>query len=270
MPPRRPYSLRSALQGSTLIAVLAGYGLLIAAGGVLAVIERRQAHQVLVASLADSIASGRVKPSELTRYQMFGLSVSIEPRGRSAYRPELSGGAGSGGLRWLQSRSAIRLPAGQTSTLVVRQSITASLERQQTLMLLLLAAAGLASLFTSALLRPVLRRQLVSPIAALSSRLQAFQAPNWNREVVPPDFQPPREFEPIVSSFAALQERLADAWKRERIFTDGVAHELRTPITLISGQAQSLLRKQLSVDQRQAVQSIAAEAQHMTTLVRDF
>ena len=270
MAPRRPYSLRSALQGSTLIAVLAGYGLLIAAGGVLAVIERRQAHQVLVASLADSIASGRVKPSELTRYQMFGLALWIEPSGRAPSRPALIGGSSSGGVRWLQSRSAIRLPGGQASTLVVRQTITASLERQQTLMLLLLAAAGLASLFTSALLRPVLRRQLVSPIEELSSRLQAFQAPNWNRQAVPPDFKPPREFEPIASSFAALQERLAGAWRRERIFTDGVAHELRTPITLISGQAQSLLRQQLGVDQRQAVQSIAAEARHMTTLVRDL
>jgi signal transduction histidine kinase len=67
-----------------------------------------------------------------------------------------------------------------------------------------------------------------------------------------------------------LQRRLAAAWKRERTFTDGVAHELRTPITLISGQAQSLLRQPLADEQRRAVASIDAEARHMTTLVRDL
>ena len=48
------------------------------------------------------------------------------------------------------------------------------------------------------------------------------------------------ELQPIVEAFNQLQSRLAEAWQRERRFVDGVAHELRTPITVISGHAQSL------------------------------
>lgn len=275
MASRRPYSLRTALQGSTLIAVLAGYGLLLAAGGGLAVVERRQAHRQLVASLVDSLASGRSSPAALPAYQMFGLFASLEPSHSVGASPVGSSpphhaAAGAGGQHWLVSRSPLRLPSGKLTTLVVRQNVTASLERQQTLMLLLLAAAGLASLFTSALLRPVLRRQLVQPIDELCRLLQAIEAPTWNRSISSPDGKQPRELVPIVLSFAALQQRLAEAWGRERSFTDGVAHELRTPITLISGQAQSLLRQPLAADQRRVVHSIAAEARHMTTLVRDL
>lgn len=60
---------------------------------------------------------------------------------------------------------------------MVRQNVSQSLARERRLLLLLLAAAGLASLFTSALLRPVLRRGLVAPIDALCQRLQAITAP---------------------------------------------------------------------------------------------
>ena len=49
-----------------------------------------------------------------------------------------------------------------------------------------------------------------------------------------------QELQPIVEAFNQLQSRLAEAWQRERRFVDGVAHELRTPITVISGHAQSL------------------------------
>jgi two-component system OmpR family sensor kinase len=55
MPPLRLQSLRYWLQSSTLIAVLAGYGLLLALGAGLLELERRQAHSQLVAALVSSL-----------------------------------------------------------------------------------------------------------------------------------------------------------------------------------------------------------------------
>jgi signal transduction histidine kinase len=113
----------------------------------------------------------------------------------------------------------------------------------------------------------VLRRGLVAPIEALCQRLQAITAPPRGDVPLLPVAEQPSELQPIASAFGALQQRLAMAWERERSFSDGAAHELRTPITLISGQAQSLLRAPLPQAQRQAVQAIAREAEHMGWLV---
>ena len=258
-------SLRLRLQSSTLIAVLAGYGLLLVLGTGLLALERRQAYRQLVESLVAGLGSGSVasRDAELARYQPFGLTAWLEREGPAQPLQLLHLGEGS----WLQSRTPVRLPGGAAASLVVRQNVTASLARQRTLLLLLLAAAGLSSLFTAALLRPVLRRGLVEPIADLCQRLQTITAPPRAGAVLLAADQP-SELQPIADAFAALQQRLAAAWERERSFSDGAAHELRTPITLISGQAQSLLRQPLPEAQRQMVRAIAREAEHMGELVR--
>ena len=258
-------SLRLRLQSSTLIAVLAGYGLLLALGTGLLALERRQAYRQLVESLVAGLGSGSVasRDAELARYKPFGLTAWLERDGSAEPLQLLQ----MGGESWLQSRTPVRLAGGGAASLVVRQNVTASLARQRTLLLLLLAAAGLSSLFTAALLRPVLRRGLLEPIAALCQRLQAITAPPRPGALLLEADQP-SELQPITAAFQALQQRLAAAWERERSFSDGAAHELRTPITLISGQAQSLLRLPLPEPQRQAVQAIAREAEHMGELVR--
>ena len=69
--------------------------------------------------------------------------------------------------------------------------------------------------------------------------LQRLSADSLGQRTLDPVGQS-RELQPIVEAFNQLQSRLAEAWQRERRFVDGVAHELRTPITVISGHAQSL------------------------------
>jgi signal transduction histidine kinase len=268
MPPLRLQSLRLWLQSSTLIAVLAGYGLLLAVGAGLLELERRQAHLQLVTTLASSLGEGTPAEADaaLARYRPLGIAAWLEPPQPASALQRL----GSGEQRWLQSSTPLKLASGQPFNLVVRQNVSQSLERERRLLLFLLAAAGLASLFTSALLRPVLRRGLVAPIEALCQRLQAITAPPRGDAPLLPPAEQPSELQPIAAAFGALQRRLAAAWERERSFSDGAAHELRTPITLISGQAQSLLREPLPDPQRQAVQAIAREAEHMGRLVRDL
>jgi signal transduction histidine kinase len=86
---------------------------------------------------------------------------------------------------------------------------------------------------------------------------------------MPPDGQP-RELQPIVAAFNALQDRLAASWQRERSFVDGVAHELRTPITLISGRAQGLRRQLPAGPLGHTAEQIQAEADRMGLLVSDL
>ena len=258
-------SLRLWLQSSTLVAVLAGYGLLLVVGAGLMALERRQAHGQLVEALVASVRGGDATAGAqaLARYRPLGIVARLEPPQPASASQLLA----SGSERWLQSSTPVELANGRPFSLLVRQDVSQSLQRQRQLLLLLLAAAGLASLFTSALLRPVLRRGLVAPIEALCQRLQAITAPLPADAPLLPAHEQPAELRPIAAAFGALQQRLAAAWERERSFSDGAAHELRTPITLISGQAQSLLRQPLADPQRQAVAAIMREAQHMGELV---
>lgn len=262
----RPPVLRLWLQSSALVAVLAGYGLLLLAGSLLATVDRRQAHLQLVGSLVQDLgATAGPTAGQIAILRQLGVEVRLVPA--APPRPPRLEQSRDG--TWLSSRSSL-LQAGRPAwSLEVRQNVTASIQRERTLLLLLVAAAGLASLFTSALLRKVLRRGLVVPIEAFCHQLERISHPSSSPAPVPEAHQP-SELRPIAAAFNQLQRRLSEAWSRERTFTDGVAHELRTPITLISGQAQSLLRQPLPPAQRRAVQAIAAEAHHMTALVRDL
>ena len=93
-------------------------------------------------------------------------------------------------------------------------------------------------------------RGLVVPLNELDQQLQALEADNLGEHLLDPASQP-QELEGIAIAINNLQQRLAAAWQRERQFVDGVAHELRTPITLISGRSQRLLRKPHAPEQHQ-------------------
>lgn len=263
---RRPLpSLRLWLQSSTLIAVLAGYGVLLGVSAGLTVVERRAVHQQMVAELAASLTSRALTPQDLQTGIAKNVSLSLAPPSPvQAVQP-----VQHNGQTWLESRTPLNRPGQKPVVLVVRQNITGSIQRERTLQLLLVAAAGLASLFTSALLRPVLRRGLVDPIEALCAQLQQVSSPS-TVAIPMAETEQPSELQPIAAAFNAMQQRLATAWEQERTFTDGAAHELRTPITLIMGQAQSLLRQPLPEPQQRAVQAISKEAAHMAHLVSDL
>lgn len=262
--PLRLRSLRMWLQSSSLLAVLAGYMLLLAAGAALSGLERQQAHRQLVQLMAAKLvaSTSATSPVVLEPYRLLGLSASLAPPAAPIEAHVLQ----QGPQTWLESRTPVQIAGPKLATLIVRQNVTASIQREHTLMLLLLAAAGLASLFTSALLRPVLQQGLVSPIEALCHQLERISQHSFGTVELEVGAQP-QELQPIAQAFNALQARLALVWNRERTFTDGLAHELRTPITLMSGQAQSLLRQPLPAELRQPLTAIGLEAERMGQLV---
>ncbi|MGL6132615.1 MAG: sensor histidine kinase, partial [Prochlorococcaceae cyanobacterium] len=268
-----PRSLRGRLQTTTFLAVLVGYGVLLVLSQGLQVLQRRAAHAQLVEALRGELVNGRSDPAPGRPLRLPGgdeLQV-VEPTRQHPPRLE-----GDGQQRWLVSTSVVPRPGGGSAGLQVRQNVTAALEAERRGQFLLLAVAGFSSLVTSALLRPVLRAGLQEPLEVFSQALAAAEADASEPLRIPPAGQP-AELRPIVTAFNALQGRLAASWEQQRTFIDGVAHELRTPITLISGYAQRLERL-LPADPAQpatdpllhASRGIHSEADRMTSLVRDL
>ena len=240
--------------------MIAGYVLLLGVNATLGDLQRRQQHLKLAASLRQEASAGVLAASTL---RSLGLEARVLPEGEEL-RPSLR--KGPSGQQWLVSRSTLELANGERRFLELRQDVSLALEQQHLAQMLLVAAAGVSILFTSLLLRPVLRRGLVVPLNDLDQELQALEADTLGDHLLDPRLQP-QELRSIAHAFNNLQQRLAKAWKRERSFVDGVAHELRTPITVISGHSQRLQRQVLSDPARKSVESIDAEARRMGSLL---
>jgi signal transduction histidine kinase len=174
-----------------------------------------------------------------------------------------------GGRVYVTSSQAIQLE-GLPAQLRFLEDFTASAQQERKAQLLLIAAAGLATLFTSLLLRPVIRSGL-RPLESLSARLEGISSESLAQQRIPVDRQP-EELVPIASAFNDLIERLSLSWERQRSFVNGVSHELRTPITLIGGYASRLRRGSVALEgeQQEQIALIEAESRHMAHLVTDL
>ena len=252
-------SLRVWLQSTSLLAVVAGYTALFAFGTALADAERSERYQRLVNQIRSGLSTGELS---LPLPQGFGAQAALVPGVSRDASPTLHLIDGS---YWLTSRSRLPSLAASNALLEVRQNITASIQSQRRDQLLLIAAAGMSLLLVSLLFRMVLWRGLIKPLQSLAGDLSRLSADSLGQRILDPVGQS-RELQPIVEAFNQLQARLAEAWQRERRFVDGVAHELRTPITVISGHAQSLQAELTPTSQAKLV-LIAAEAERLGELV---
>ena len=252
-------SLRVWLQSTSLLAVVAGYTALFAFGLSLAEAERLKRHQRLVEQIRNGLSTGELS---LPLPQGFGINAVLVAGDLRDASPTL---LRIDGAYWLTSRSTLPSLASSNALLEVRQNITASIQSQRRDQLLLIAAAGMSLLLVSLLFRVVLWRGLITPLDSLADELSLLGADSLGQRTLDPDGQS-QELQPIVEAFNQLQSRLAEAWQRERRFVDGVAHELRTPITVISGHAQSL-KAELPEAGPAKVALIAAEAERLGELV---
>ncbi|MCT0207773.1 sensor histidine kinase KdpD [Synechococcus sp. CS-1332] len=305
MGPLRPasqaFSIRRRLLGLSLLAVLGGYALLIVATALLASQERRSQHRATAASVRRVLLARKPVPHTFeaistTMAQLispnflgwvetdqgvpFGAADQIRlfsiPTGLPLTRlPGLKRGSEqvavvrAGEFTYLTSSQQIQLGA-RTVRLRFLEDITQKLAQQRLLLILLSAAAGVATLFTGLLLRPVLVRGL-SPLHDLGLRMQAISSDSLDSQRVLVASQP-KELVPIALAFNDLLDRLSASWERQRGFANGVSHELRTPISLIRNYASSLRRRSHDLSDQQAEQLalIEEEAGRMGRLVADL
>jgi heavy metal sensor kinase len=75
----------------------------------------------------------------------------------------------------------------------------------------------------------------------------------------------------LANVFNQLLERLDAALAQMKRFVEDAAHELRTPVSLVRGEAELALSKDRSAGEyRDALKAIAGEGSHLSRLVRDL
>jgi two-component system OmpR family sensor kinase len=288
-------SLRQGLLGASVIAVLAGYGVMLLALAWLSDRDRREAHRQLGDQIAAVVQRGgslapEVAGGELRVWMEAGgrpprplvAPPPLEPEAaiaadrqlllavlRQPSQPRVAGPWTLRGHHYLSSTVPVNR-AEAPATLLVLEDVSADLRRQRRTSLLLLVFAGISTLVTSALLRPVLNAGL-KPLAALGERMETIEGESLEHHRLPMEPQP-QELAGIAQAFNDLLDRLAASWERQRAFVNGVSHELRTPITLVGGYAARLRRRgaHLAPQEREQLLLIEEEAGRMGRLVSDL
>ena len=78
----------------------------------------------------------------------------------------------------------------------------------------------------------------------------------------------PRELQPLALAFDAMLKRLEDSFVRLSQFSADIAHEVRTPIGNIRGEAEvALTRSRSEAEYREVIESTIAECQHLGQIV---
>ena len=265
-------SLRHSIQSATVLAVLTGYALLLILKVSLNQMERRQSHQRLISLLSAALIERAATPEHFRLLLAQQVQPDLEVALLAVQADQPPRLERQGRRIWLASITPITFADGQRQAFRVRQDVTFSVERQLVSIQWLTAAAGSAALITAAVMGPVLKRRLVRPLQELSDQLAAYRSPPQALLVgsTISTAALPLELRPIAIAFNNLQQRLAQSWEQQRSFVDGVAHELRTPITLISGHAQSLQRQELAEPVQASLALISGEARRMGAMVSDM
>lgn len=115
----------------------------------------------------------------------------------------------------------------------------------------LVAAVLVCGVFASAALAVTVTKRGLRPLAEMTRSLRRV-APDHLHERVPPH-EWPRELQPVAVAFDEMLDRLEDSFTRLSQFSADLAHELRTPLAHIRGEAEVALTRPRSPGEYQAV-----------------
>ena len=130
----------------------------------------------------------------------------------------------------------------------------------------LLAAVLAGGLIAAAAIAITVTKRGLRPLAEMTRSLERV-GPGHLHERVPPAAWP-RELRPLAVAFDNMLERLEDSFTRLSQFSADLAHELRTPIANMLGEAQVTLTRPRSPEEyREVIESSVAECERLSGIV---
>jgi len=154
---------------------------------------------------------------------------------------------------------------GQTYTIQVAQdrSSDEQLERRFGVLLIVMLAG---SILASAIIAIAVTKHGLRPLAKMTRSLERIGPAHLNERVALAGW--PRELQPLATTFDAMLARLEDSFKRLSQFSADLAHELRTPVANIMGEAQvALTRERTPSEYREVIESTIAECERLSGIV---
>ena len=130
--------------------------------------------------------------------------------------------------------------------------------------LLMLVLAG--GIIAAALIAITVTRRGLHPLAEMTNSVEQIGPTHLDARVAPAGW--PRELQPLANAFDQMLERLEQSFTRLSQFSADLAHELRTPIANILGEAQvALTRDRPPAEYREVIASMITECERLSGIV---
>src|SRR6266481_4605161 len=122
------------------------------------------------------------------------------------------------------------------------------------------------SLLASAFIAVIVTKRGLRPLQEMTQSVARVGPTHLKERVIPADW--PLELKPLAIAFDDMLERLDDSFTRISQFSADLAHELRTPIANIIGEAQvALTRDRTAAEYRETVESTVGECERLSRIV---
>src|SRR6184192_1139818 len=122
------------------------------------------------------------------------------------------------------------------------------------------------SILASALIAIIVTKRGLRPLEEMTQSLGRIGPTHLKERVIPADW--PRELQPLAIAFDDMLERLDDSFTRLSQFSADLAHELRTPIANMIGEAQvALTRERTAAEYRDTIESTVGECERLSRIV---
>lgn len=155
--------------------------------------------------------------------------------------------------------------AGQPYTIQVAQDRSSD-ERFSRKFRALLAVVLVCGVLASAVIARIFTRRSLQPLAEMTQSFERI-GPKRLHERVPPEGWP-RELQPLALAYDEMLDRLENSFTRLSQFSADLAHELRTPIANLRGEAEvALTRERTPEEYREVIESNVVECERLSGII---
>jgi two-component system heavy metal sensor histidine kinase CusS len=124
----------------------------------------------------------------------------------------------------------------------------------------------LLGILASTLIGMTVTRHGLRPLTSMTQALQRVGPTNLSERVAPGGW--PRELRPLAVAFDEMLDRLQDSFRRLSQFSADLAHELRTPVANLLGEAQVILSRERSREEyREVIESSVVECERLSGII---
>ena len=150
--------------------------------------------------------------------------------------------------------------------------IASSLEEVEdalnTLFIILIITVPLA-LMVASLGGQFLAHQALKPVDNITQTARMITSQNLNQRITPPKVKD--EISRLIDTFNEMISRLDQSFRQIKQFSSDASHELKTPLTILKGEAEVTLRKERTIQEyQQVLKSNLEEINRMSQIIEDL
>jgi two-component system heavy metal sensor histidine kinase CusS len=185
-----------------------------------------------------------------------GQDLALAVRSPKAYRT---------GVKLFSLITLNEKSGGQAYTLQVAQDRSSD-ERVERDFAVLFVILLLGSVLSAASIAIVVTKRGLRPLEQMTRSLGRVDPTHLKERVAPSSW--PSELQPLAIAFDDMLKRLDDSFTRLSQFSADLAHELRTPVANMMGEAQvALTRERTAAEYRETIESTIGECERLSRIV---